>query len=111
MEDLFGMQLYIYLITLVAVSTGMFFGYTAAKLKHQVIETKQENEDKEYCVNYDFRNDNIIRLTDVDFKNHICENNQSFAIYDDAMTANKIIRCKNKPRDLPMFGVTFKEKQ
>ena len=39
----------------------------------------------------------------------ILENNDSFEFSRDPVTKDIIIRCKNKPRDLPIHGIYFKE--
>ena len=39
----------------------------------------------------------------------ILENNDSFEFSKDPVTKDIIIRCKNKPRDLPIHGIYFKE--
>jgi len=39
----------------------------------------------------------------------ILENNDSFEFSKDLITKDIIIRCENKPRDLPIHGIYFKE--
>ena len=39
----------------------------------------------------------------------ILENNDNFEFSRDPVTKDIIIRCKNKPRDLPIHGIYFKE--
>ena len=37
----------------------------------------------------------------------IYENNHEFSWWDDCETANKVVRCENKPRDLLLHGIKF----
>ena len=54
----------------------------------------------------------LIKVINPDIKliiDAILVNNDSFEFSRDPVTKDIIIRCKNKPRDLPIHGIYFKE--
>lgn len=46
-------------------------------------------------------------LDEATLKEAILENNESFEIMRDPMRLKTIVYCKNKPRDLPIYGIVW----
>lgn len=123
------MEIEFVITAFVSAVIGFIFGFVGTRLMQykndkeiferinkkveKKIKDKIENnvgEDKTYYICYDYFNNMAPRLTEKEFQEHICRNNEKFSIYDDMHSMKKLLICKNKPSDLPLRGITFKEK-
>lgn len=66
------------------------------------------NREKEFRVIFDPLNCFIVP-EEKHFIKVILENNKSFSTWKECRSQNIIVRCINKPRDMPLFSIKFEE--
>ena len=49
-------------------------------------------------------------ITEKQICNAIAENNESYTIYHDYVSMGLMVKCKNKPRDLLVYGLSWEAK-